>query len=138
MGLKITLKPNERMIIGGAVVTNGDTRAEFTIENKVPLLRQKDIMSENEANTPSRRLYFVIQLMYIDQDNVLTYHNTYWSIVQDIVKAAPSVLGLIDQISELILGNQHYQALKLAKTLIEYEQEVTHRVRKSSRSLQIN
>ena len=138
MALKITLKPNERMIIGGAVVSNGDTRADFTIENKVPLLRQKDIMSENEADSPSRRLYFVIQLMYIDQDNVLTYHNTYWSIVQDIVKAAPSVLGLIDQISELILGNQYYQALKLTKTLIEYEQEVTHRVRKSSRSLQIN
>jgi flagellar protein FlbT len=138
MALKITLKPNERMIIGGAVVANGDTRADFTIENKVPLLRQKDIMSENEANSPSRRLYFVIQLMYIDQDNVLTYHNTYWSIVKDIVKAAPSVLGLIDQISELILGNQYYQALKLTQTLIEYEQEVTHRVRKSSRSLQIN
>ncbi|MGD9307166.1 MAG: flagellar biosynthesis repressor FlbT [Desulfobacterales bacterium] len=138
MALKITLKPNERMIIGGAVVTNGETRADFTIENKVPLLRQKDIMSENEANSPSRHLYFVIQLMYIDQDNVLTYHNTYWSIAQDIVKAAPSVLGLIDQISELILGNQYYQALKLTKTLIEYEQEVTHRVRKPSRSLQIN
>ncbi|MGD8524046.1 MAG: flagellar biosynthesis repressor FlbT [Desulfobacterales bacterium] len=138
MALKITLKPNERMIIGGAVVTNGETRADFTIDNKVPLLRQKDIMSENEANSPSRRLYFVIQLMYIDQDNVLTYHNTYWSIIKDIVKAAPSVLGLIDQISELILGNQYYQALKLTKTLIEYEQEVTHRVREPSRSLQIN
>ena len=138
MALKITLKPNERMIIGGAVVTNGDTRADFTIDNKIPLLRQKDIMSENEANSPCRRLYFVIQLMYIDQDNVLTYHNTYWSIVQDIVKAAPSVLGLIDQISELILGNQYYQALKLTKTLIEYEQEVTHRVREPSRSLPIN
>jgi flagellar protein FlbT len=138
MALKITLKPNERMIIGGAVLTNGDTRADFTIDNKVPLLRQKDIMSENEADSPSRRLYFVIQLMYIDQDNVLTYHNTYWSIIKDIVKAAPSVLGLIDQISELILGNQYYQALKLTKTLIEYEQEVTHRVREPSRSLQIN
>ncbi|UCG06559.1 MAG: flagellar biosynthesis repressor FlbT [Desulfobacterales bacterium] len=138
MALKITLKPNERMIIGGAVVNNGGTRTDFTIENTVPLLRQKDIMSEKEANSPSRRLYFAIQLMYIDQHNVVAYHNAYWSIVQDIVKAAPSVLGLIDQISELILGNQYYQALKLAKTLIEYEQEVTRRVRKSSRSLQIN
>jgi flagellar protein FlbT len=138
MALKISLKPHERMIIGGAVVTNGDSRTDFTIDNKVPLLRQNDIMSEEKANSPTRRLYFVIQLMYIDQDKVLAYHNTYWSIVQDIVKAAPSVLGLIDQISELILSNQYYQALKLTKTLIEYEQEVTHRVRKSSRSLQVN
>ena len=126
------------MIIGGAVVTNGDSRTDFTIDNKVPLLRQNDIMSEEKANSPTRRLYFVIQLMYIDQDKVFAYHHTYWSIVQDIVKAAPRVLGLVDQISELILGNQYYQALKLTKTLIEYEQEVTHRVRKSSRSLQVN
>jgi flagellar protein FlbT len=138
MALKISLKPHERMIIGGAVVTNGDSRSDFTIDNKVPLLRQNDIMSEEKANSPTRRLYFVIQLMYIDQDKVLTYHNMYWSIVQDIVKAAPSVLGLIDQISELILGNQYYQALKLTKKLMEYEEEVTCRVRKSSRSLQIN
>ena len=138
MALKISLKHHERMIIGGAVVTNGDNRSDFTIENTVPLLRQKDIMSEKEANSPTRRLYFVIQLMYIDQDNVSTYHNTYWSIVQDIIKAAPSVLGLIDQINELILGNQYYRALKLAKKLIEYEEEVTRCVRKSSRILQIN
>jgi len=128
MALKITLKPHERIILGGAVVTNGDSKCEFLIENKVTLLREKDIMGERDANSPSRRIYFTIQLMYIDNDNLATHHKTYWQLVRDVVNAAPSTVGLIDRISEHIVSNQYYQALKMARELIEYEQEVIRRV----------
>ena len=128
MPLKIALKPNERMIVGGAVITNGNTRCDLLVENKVPILRQKDIMSEKDADSPCRKIYFTIQLMYIDEENLIEHHNTYWKLVQDIVKAAPSMLALIDQISEHILNNKYYQALKLARKLIDYEQEVIDRV----------
>lgn len=132
MGLKITLKPKERMIIGGAVVTNGNGKSEFLVENNVPILREKDILSEHDADTPCKRIYFVIQLMYIDEKKLTEYHNTYWSLVRDVVAAAPSTLVRIDQISEQILGSRYYQALKLAKNLIEYEQEAVNNVRKSA------
>ena len=128
MPLKITLKPKERIILGGAVVTNGNSNARLTVENKVPVLRQKDIMTEKKATSPCRKLYFVIQLMYIDEENLITHHNSYWKMVQDILKAAPSSVGLIDQISECILANNYYRALKLTKKLIDYEQEVMNRV----------
>ena len=61
MPLKITLKPHERMIVGGAVITNGNTRCDLLIENKVSILRQKDIMSEKDADSPCRKIYFTIQ-----------------------------------------------------------------------------
>lgn len=128
MPLKITLKPNERMIVGGAVITNGNTRCDLLIDNKVSILRQKNIMSEKDADSPCRKIYFTIQLMYIDEENLIEHHNIYWKLVQDIVKAAPSMLALIDQISEHILNNKYYQALKLARKLIDYEQEVMDRV----------
>lgn len=135
MALKITLKPHERMILGGAVLTNGNTKSELIIENNVPILRQKDIMSEKEANSPSRRIYFVTQLMYVDSDNLITHHNTYWKLVQSLVEAAPSVLGLIDQISTHILACRYYQALKLARKLIDYEEEIAKNVRESAKDL---
>ena len=116
------------MIIGGAVITNGKTKADFIIENKVPVLREKDIMSETDANSPCRRIYFVIQLMYIDNQDLITHHNTYWKLVKDLVGAAPSTVGLIDEISRNILSNKYYQALKKAKKLIDYEQEVLNHV----------
>jgi len=127
MALKITLKPNERMIIDGAVITNGSTVTDFVIENKVPILRQSDILSEKDADSPCRRIYFAIQLMYVDRENQATHYANFWNLSQDLVKAAPSMLGFIDQVSEHILSNRHYQALKLTKKMINYEQEVLSR-----------
>jgi flagellar protein FlbT len=137
MALKITLKPHERMILGGAVVTNGNFKSELIIENNVPILRQRDILSEKEANSPCRRIYFVIQLMYVDEENLVTHHNTYWKLVQSLVAAAPSVLGLIEQISTHILASRYYQALKLARKLIDYEEEITKHVRESAKNLHL-
>jgi len=129
MALKITLKSGERMIIGGAVLTNGGpSSCDLVIENKTPLLRQKDILTEEKATSPSRRIYYAIQLMYIDEDNLATYHKTYWDLVKDLVSAAPGTVGLIDSINEHILQRRYYPALKLTKKLIEYEQEIIKRV----------
>lgn len=124
MGLKITLKPKERMIVGGAVITNGDTKCDLIIENKVPLLREKNILRKEYANTPSRRIYFVIQLMYIDEENLNLHHKAYWELVSEFIQAAPSSLGMIKEISDHIVNNRYYMALKLAARLIEYEQKV--------------
>ncbi len=135
MSLKISLKPNERIIIGGAVVTNGNSRCDLSFENKVPLLREKDILSESMANTPARRIYFVIQLMYIDEGNLAIHHQTYWNLVKPFLEAVPSALPLIDQINDSILKNQYYAGLKTAKKLIEYEQEIIARVSKPTKGV---
>jgi flagellar protein FlbT len=135
MALKIRLKPKETIIIGGAVVTNGNGNSDLVVENNVPILREKDIMSKEDANTPCRRIYFVIQLMYIDDRNLLDHHNTYWQLVRDVVNASPSTILFIDQISQHILGGQYYKALKAAHKLIDYEQEVVKHARSSLRSV---
>ncbi|NNF99202.1 MAG: flagellar protein FlbT [Desulfobacteraceae bacterium] len=135
MALKISLKPNERIIIGGAVVTNGNSKCDLFFENKVPLLREKDIMSESAAETPASRIYFVIQLMYIDGENMAVHHQTYWKLVKAFLGAVPSALPIIDQINDHILKGNHYTGLKTAAKLIEYEQEVISRVSDSATSL---
>jgi flagellar protein FlbT len=135
MALKISLRPHERLIIGNAVIENGGSRSEFMVENNIPILREKDIMSAGDADSPCRRIYFVIQLMYVDEKNLAEHHNSYWELVKDVVEAAPSTLGLIDQISWYILGNKYYQALKLTKKLIEYEREAINNVRNANASL---
>ena len=131
MALKISLKPGEKIIISGAVVTNGNTRSDLFVENVVTILREKDIMKEAEADTPCRKIYFVIQLMYLDEGNVVEYHKTYWELVRDIVAAAPSTLGFIDPISRHILNGEYYKALKLTRKLTDYEEEVVKNARTS-------
>ena len=117
------------MILSGAVVTNGSGGScDLVVENKVPILRQKDILTEDKADSPCRRIYLAVQLMYIDEANLPTYHKAFWEMAADVVKAAPRTVGLIDGISEMILQRNYYQALKLTKRLIDYEQEVLQRV----------
>ena len=129
MALKITLKPQEKMILGGAVISNGSkVGCQLIIENKVTILRDKDIMREADADTPCRSLYFIIQLMYIDEENCEIHQQNYWRLVKEIVKAAPSTVGLIDQINEDIVTARYYQALKSARKLIDYEKEAISRV----------
>jgi flagellar biosynthesis repressor protein FlbT len=132
MGLKISLKPDEQIIIGGAVLKNGGARSDFVIENSVPILRRKDIMSVADANSPCRRIYFTIQLMYVDEKNLEEHRATYWKLVKDVTNAAPSTTLQIDRISDHLLHDRHYQALKQAKKLIEYEQGVMNNVRSTT------
>ena len=136
MALKITLKPNEKMIVGGAVVTNGNTKnTDLIIENNAPVLRQKDILSEKDATSPCSRIYFVIQLMYIDEENLTDHQQTYWKLVRELLAAAPRLTKHIDRINENILGGNFYRALKLAGQLIDYEQEVLKHVCASTDSI---
>jgi flagellar protein FlbT len=130
MALKITLKPNEKMIVSGAVVTNGNKKnTDLIIENNVPVLRQKDILSEADATSPCSRIYFLIQLMYIDEENLTDHQPVYWKLVRELLDAVPRLAGHINQINENILGGNFYRALKLAGELIGYEQEVLKHVR---------
>jgi flagellar protein FlbT len=136
MALKITLKPNEKMIVGGAVVTNGNNKnTDFIIENNVPVLRQKDILSEKDATSPCRRIYFIIQLMYIDEENLIEHQPIYWKFVRELLHSVPRLTKHIDQINENILEGNFYRALKLAGKLVDYEQEVLKHVYASTDSI---
>ena len=117
------------MIVGGAVITNGNIKnTDLIIENNVPILRQKNILSENDATSPCSRIYFLIQLMYIDEENLTTHQHTYWKLVRELLDAVPRLTGHIDQINETILSGNYYRALKLASELINFEQEVLEHV----------
>ena len=128
MPLKITLKSNEKLIVGGAVIRNGNGKCELVIENTTPVLREPEILSAEAADSPCRRLYFIIQLMYIDEDNIRQYHQAYWDQTRRILDAAPSMLGMIDGISDRILQGQYYRALKKTRELIQYEEELLENV----------
>ncbi len=128
MALKLNLRPHERMIIGGAVVKNGNKATDLFVENNVSILRARDILNEGEANSPCRRIYFIIQLMYIDSGNLQEYQNIYRELIQEVIKAAPSTLDLIEPINESIILSKYYQALKLARKLIDYEEELLNHV----------
>jgi flagellar biosynthesis repressor protein FlbT len=123
MSLKVELKPNERLIVGNCVITNSDQRTRLFIDGKAPVLREKDILSPATADTPAKRIYLAVQLMYLD-DSVDKLRRDYFALVTDLVRAAPSTIQIIDEINNEILTGQLYKALRAAKKLIQHEQDI--------------
>ena len=123
MALKVELKPRERIIIGQVVLRNDDQRTRFFIEGDAPILREKDILTAASADSPAKKIYLAIQLMYLAQDPTHE-HQTYFELVRDFVQAAPSSMPLIHEINNRILSGDLYKALKAAKKLIAYEAEL--------------
>jgi flagellar biosynthesis repressor protein FlbT len=123
MALKVELKPGERILIGECVLTNGSQRARFVINGQVPVLREKDIITAEQADSPAKRIYLAVLLMYTARDP-RQHHDTYFALVRDLVQAAPSTLAQIEIINNHILTGEMYKALKQAKQLVTYEQEL--------------
>ena len=123
MGLKVELKPGERMIIGDSVVTNDDQRTRLVIEGDAPILREKDILTADAADTPCKKIYLMVQLMYLARDPS-RQHELYFNMVRDVLTATPSTRPYFDRINNHILTGMLYKALKETQRLIGYEKEL--------------
>ena len=123
MPLKIELKPHESIIIGESIITNDGERTRFYIEGNVPILREKFILRESEANTPSKRIYFVVQQMYLSK-NADKLRPIYLEYVRDLQNAAPSLIPYISVVNENIINEDYYSAIKNADKLVKKEDMV--------------
>lgn len=130
MALKVELKPGERIIIGESLIKNDNQRCRLFIEGNAPILREKDIMTPDTADTPAKRIYLAVQLMYLSND-IDKIKENYFTLVNDIIMAAPSTTPFITRISNQILSNSFYKALKETKKLIEYEKALFDNVQQS-------
>ena len=132
MALKLTLKPNEKVFIGGAVVQNGDNSAELSILNDVPLLREKDVLTEQEADSICKQVYLCVQLMYMDRNNLSNYQRNYQALIEEILRAVPATVDYIAEINNDLACGRYYQAMKCARRLVQFEQELINHVQQSA------
>jgi flagellar protein FlbT len=123
MSLKVELKPGERIIIGESVITNADQRTRLLIDGHAPILREKDILTAKTADSPAKRIYLAVQLMYMSREPTV-HHQIYFELVSNILRAAPSTWPFVEGINNHILTGELYKALKHAKKLIAYEAEL--------------
>jgi flagellar protein FlbT len=123
MALKVELKPHERIIVGTVVIRADDQRTRLFIEGDAPILREKDILTPQTADTPAKKIYLVVQLMYLSQD-AGPHHALYFELVSQFIEAAPSAVPYVAEINNRILSGDLYKALKVAKKLVGYEAEL--------------
>ena len=125
MPLKLSLRPGEKFVLNGAVVQNGDRRGVLVLQNKASVLREKDIMQQDEANTPARRIYFPVMMMYLDESGAERYYDEFVRRMSEFMGVIrnPNVLADCVDVSKYCMEREYYKALMLCRKLIEYEDE---------------
>ncbi|MBX9635362.1 MAG: flagellar biosynthesis repressor FlbT [Magnetospirillum sp.] len=135
MPLLIDLKPGEKVIINGAVIENAGTNTKIRIHNESNILRQKEILIEDEANTPASRVYFCLQCAYIFPEKRDHHIALYERFLSEYIEASPSATGLATEIrAEMALGH-YYKALKASRKLLKHEGEVLDYLQRSAEQL---
>jgi flagellar protein FlbT len=123
--LKLSLKPGEKFVLNGAVVQNGERRGVLVLQNKASVLREKDIMQEEEVNTPARRIYFPVMMMYLDEAGADRYYDEFVRRMTEFMNVIgnPGILTECVEISKNCMEREYYKALMRCRKLMDYEEE---------------
>jgi flagellar protein FlbT len=119
--LRVELKPFERIVIGEAVLINSGTRTSFLIDGEAPILRERDTVSAETANTPAKRLYLCVQTMYLKSD-IPRYKIAYQGFLRDLRDSSPGDRLTIDAINGHVSSGALYKALKEIRKLMKREE----------------
>ncbi len=121
--LKIHLKPKERIYINGALV-RVDRRVTLELLNDMDFLLESNVLPQNEATTPLRQLYFVIQSLIIEpnaRDLALqVYHTQHRELIA--TNKDYDLLEALVEVKELVESDRAYEALKRIRSLFALEQ----------------
>ena len=122
MALKIWLRDGEKVVVNGAVlVALGRTR--LAIENHAAVLREREIMTSEEADTPARRLYFAAMKAYVDEPARDRYQDQVVLLLHALLTAIQSeeAKALCVGFARHIAAGDFYRALGVCRELIAYE-----------------
>jgi flagellar protein FlbT len=129
MALRISLRDGEKMIVNGAVLRSVG-RTDLSIENAASILRGRDLMTPEEANTPARRLYFACMMAYVDLGELSEHQDDIIRLVGELMDAlqSPEAKSVCISFAQKVATSQFYKALADCRWLINYETEALQRV----------
>ena len=120
--MHITLRSNEKIYINGAVL-KADRKVSIELLNDAVFLLEAHVMREDAATTPLRQLYYIVQLMLMEPDDLSV--NRAMFNQQGAAMAAVyndvTILEGLARIATLVSKNRHFEALKVIRSLLPVE-----------------
>jgi flagellar protein FlbT len=123
-GLVLKLSPKERVLVNGAVIENGDRRSRLSIMTpNANILRLRDAIHPEEANTPVRRACYSLQLVLTGDAEADEVERTLLRHIEDLsqVFTDSDSRRQIGMATEAVIGGRHYQGLKALRALLPRE-----------------
>jgi flagellar protein FlbT len=89
-------------------------------------MREKDVLQEADANTPAKRLYFLVQAMLMQTRPPASLMDAYRTAHRQLTEAfvKPGNLAVLEDVDRLVTIGDYYKALVKLHPLIAYEPEL--------------
>jgi flagellar protein FlbT len=120
--LKIHLKPNERIFINGGLV-RVDRKVTLELVNEVAFLLETHMIAQDQATTPLRQLYYIIQsILTSPRDGLLArqiYDQSHRMLIATIKDQA--ILEGLAAVRTAVESGRPFDGLKILRGLFELE-----------------
>lgn len=126
-GLVLKLGPHERVLINGAVIENGDRRSKLAIMTpNAHILRLRDAIHPDEANTPVRRVCYIAQLVLSGDADPVDARKQLLNGIEQLSQVLTDYDSrtLLTQATGAVLEDQHYAALRALRSLLPREERL--------------
>lgn len=123
-GLVLKLSPKERVLVNGAVIENGDRRSRLSIVTpNAKILRLRDAIHPEEANTPVRRVCYAAQLVLSGDVEPEEAHMQLLRRIEELSQVLTDVDSRqsLTVATQAVLDGKYYQCLKALRALLPRE-----------------
>lgn len=123
--MHISLRAGEKIYINGAVLCV-DRKVSLELLNDATFLLEAHVMKVEEATTPLRQLYFIVQIMLMNPTDTTTAREMFDKSIGMIIDISENavLLGGLRGVKSLIDANRVFDALKTIRTLFAIEAEI--------------
>lgn len=123
--LKITLKANEKIYVNGAVI-RADRKVSIEFLNDVQFLLENHVLQADQASTPLRQLYFIVQVMLINPEGAEDARKLFRDTLPVLlnVYSDPQILATLKHVDQLIAESRAFEALKAIRGLYPTEKSI--------------
>ncbi|TPL04758.1 MULTISPECIES: flagellar biosynthesis repressor FlbT [unclassified Mesorhizobium] len=120
--LKISLKPNEKIYVNGAVI-RVDRKVTIELMNDVQFLLESHVIQADQASTPLRQLYFIVQIMLINPVGASEARDMFRRSLPMLIASFDNqdICKGLKQIDRMVGEDDIYEALKAIRTLYPLE-----------------
>ena len=125
--LKISLKANEKIYINGAVI-RADRKVTIELLNDTQFLLESHVIQPEQASTPLRQLYFILQVMLMNPGNAEQAREMFRQSLPLLLDSFRNehILSSLKHVDRLVGEGHVYDALKTIRGLYGLEDEIVY------------
>lgn len=120
--LKISLKANEKIYVNGAVIRT-DRKVTIELLNDVQFLLESHVLQIDEASTPLRQLYFILQVMLMNPNDAIQAYDLFRRSLPLMLASFedPRIRATLKHIDQMVGEDHVFEALKALRSLYALE-----------------